>query len=100
MRIFYALLLMCAVSLAAAGDATVPTKPANNPFATAAVQGGEQACLDAAAKSNGADRMAQAGRCCANNKGVCGCRAGKIVCCDKSFAQGCTCNQDQPPLAL
>jgi len=29
--------------------------------------------------------------CCKKNKGVCGCRAGKIVCCDKTFAEGCGC---------
>ena len=29
--------------------------------------------------------------CCEKNKGVCGCRAGKIVCCDKSFSPACTC---------
>jgi len=34
--------------------------------------------------------------CCKANKGVCGCRAGKIVCCDKTFADGCTCNSEEP----
>jgi hypothetical protein len=29
--------------------------------------------------------------CCKKNKGVCGCRAGKIVCCDKTFADNCSC---------
>jgi hypothetical protein len=29
--------------------------------------------------------------CCKANKGVCGCRAGKIVCCDKTFADDCSC---------
>lgn len=29
--------------------------------------------------------------CCKANKGVCGCRAGKIVCCDKTFADNCPC---------
>ena len=29
--------------------------------------------------------------CCKKNKGVCGCRAGKIVCCDKTFADNCGC---------
>ena len=33
--------------------------------------------------------------CCTKNKGVCGCRAGKIVCCDKTFAEGCTCAKDE-----
>ena len=46
--------------------------------------------------------------CCKANKGICGCRAGKIVCCDKTFAEGCTCarededdlaSQKQPPIS-
>ncbi|MGA0025560.1 MAG: hypothetical protein ACO3F9_13070 [Burkholderiales bacterium] len=100
MRMVYALLLMFVVSLASAGDTTTVATPATTPVAAAAVQGGEQSCLEAAARSSGAERMAQAGRCCAKNKGVCGCRAGKIVCCDKSFATGCTCNQEDPQLTL
>ena len=49
----------------------------------------ENACLQQAGT------LAQQQACCAANKGVCGCRAGKIVCCDKSFAEGCTCNRDE-----
>jgi hypothetical protein len=38
--------------------------------------------------------------CCKANKGICGCRAGKIVCCDKTFAEGCTCaRDDEPPIS-
>lgn len=38
--------------------------------------------------------------CCKANKGICGCRAGKIVCCDKTFADGCSCaREDEPPLS-
>lgn len=35
--------------------------------------------------------------CCKKNKGVCGCRAGKIVCCDNtpSNEPGCTCHGDE-----
>ena len=34
--------------------------------------------------------------CCKGNKGVCGCRAGKIICCDRtpSDQPGCTCHGD------
>jgi hypothetical protein len=34
--------------------------------------------------------------CCKGHKGVCGCRAGKIVCCDgtTSTQPGCTCHGD------
>jgi hypothetical protein len=34
--------------------------------------------------------VAQQG-CCQANKGVCGCRAGKIVCCDRTFSKDCGC---------
>lgn len=32
--------------------------------------------------------------CCKDHKGVCGCRAGKIVCCDRTISEqpGCTCH--------
>lgn len=32
--------------------------------------------------------------CCKGHKGVCGCRAGKIVCCDNSTSTNCTCHSD------
>jgi hypothetical protein len=44
--------------------------------------------------------IAQNPACCKANKGICGCRAGKIVCCDKTFAAGCTCGQDEPITSL
>jgi hypothetical protein len=33
--------------------------------------------------------------CCKGHKGVCGCRAGKIVCCDNTTSPNCTCHGDQ-----
>lgn len=42
--------------------------------------------------------LAQQQTCCKANKGICGCRAGRIVCCDKTFADGCPCNQEDDPL--
>jgi len=32
--------------------------------------------------------------CCKGHKGVCGCRAGKIVCCDNTISANCTCHGD------
>lgn len=32
--------------------------------------------------------------CCKGHKGVCGCRAGKIVCCDNTVSPNCTCHGD------
>lgn len=49
------------------------------------------ACL---ARAKG-DLVAQL-NCCKAHKGVCGCRAGKIVCCDNTTSNepGCTCHGD------
>ncbi|HWR77623.1 MAG TPA: hypothetical protein VN283_10500 [Thiobacillus sp.] len=35
--------------------------------------------------------------CCKAHKGICGCRAGKIVCCDNTTSNepGCTCHGDE-----
>ena len=43
-----------------------------------------------------ADRLAQVNQsdCCKGHKGVCGCRAGKIVCCDNTVSANCTCHGD------
>lgn len=37
------------------------------------------------------------GECCKGKKGICGCRAGKIVCCDgtASTVSGCTCHGEE-----
>lgn len=50
------------------------------------------ACLS---KAKG-DRLAQID-CCKGHKGICGCRAGKIVCCDNTVSTepGCTCHGDE-----
>jgi hypothetical protein len=32
--------------------------------------------------------------CCKGHQGVCGCRAGKIVCCDNTKSETCTCHAD------
>jgi hypothetical protein len=32
--------------------------------------------------------------CCKDHKGVCGCRAGKIICCDGTASPNCTCHGD------
>ena len=97
MRILFSLLLLFSVTIAAAGDATVAATPGTTPVTAAAAQA---ACLEAANRGAAAEQVAQAGGCCKGHKGVCGCRAGKIVCCDKSFAAGCTCNRDESPATL
>jgi hypothetical protein len=33
--------------------------------------------------------------CCKGHKGICGCRAGKIVCCDGTASPNCTCHGEE-----
>ncbi|MGH8621213.1 MAG: hypothetical protein ACREUB_03720 [Burkholderiales bacterium] len=54
-------------------------------------------CAEAVPTGAAGDRLVQQQACCKANKGVCGCRAGKIVCCDKTFSDTCTCNRDEAP---
>ena len=63
--------------------------PAAAPQDTASLQ----TCL---AKAKG-DKLAQID-CCNGHKGICGCRAGKLVCCDGTTSNepGCTCHGDEP----
>ncbi|MGE5768248.1 MAG: hypothetical protein ACM35H_13745 [Bacteroidota bacterium] len=72
--------------LPAAAEPTVARTTAARSEATT-----PEACL---ANAKG-DRLAQI-NCCTGHKGVCGCRAGKIVCCDNtpSTEPGCTCHGD------
>jgi hypothetical protein len=56
--------------------------------------GQTESCDGAVQTGAAADRLAQQPACCKANKGVCGCRAGKIVCCDKTFSDTCTCNRE------
>lgn len=66
--------------------------PAAAALATQAQAAASEACL---ARAKGA-RLAQID-CCKAHKGVCGCRAGKIVCCDGTASNepGCTCHGDE-----
>lgn len=70
MRTLIAVLALTGLSLVSVTDTTAVTT---------------EACLLAATTAE------QQKECCKANKGVCGCRAGKIVCCDKTFSPDCTC---------
>jgi hypothetical protein len=70
MRTLIAVFALAGMSLFSVADTTADTM---------------QACLKAATT------VEQQQDCCKANKGVCGCRAGKIVCCDKTFADNCSC---------
>jgi hypothetical protein len=84
------LLLACLLALslpaaAAESGASVPS-PEAKPTAAACPPPGQR--LDLA-------QVSQAD-CCKGHKGVCGCRAGKIVCCDNSVSPTCTCHVEDP----
>lgn len=75
MKYLIAILALTGASLVPASASLVPAE-------------GTGGCLAAATTAQ------QQQACCKANKGVCGCRAGKIVCCDKTFAEDCTCNRE------
>jgi hypothetical protein len=52
-----------------------------------------QACMASLEKKLNIAQTTQT-ECCKDHKGVCGCRAGKIVCCDGTASATCTCHGD------
>jgi hypothetical protein len=77
-------------ALPAAADSTLARTPtAAQPEAIS-----PEACL---ANSKGMHLAQIQTACCKDHKGICGCRAGKIVCCDNSTGKepGCTCHGDE-----
>jgi hypothetical protein len=78
------------VVLPAAADST----PGRTPTAAQPEPVSPEACL-ATAKGMHLAQIQTA--CCKDHKGICGCRAGKIVCCDNSTSNepGCTCHGDE-----
>jgi hypothetical protein len=91
MKYLYLVLLLVTWSVLAAGETGVNPGIGKLPAAQT------QSCDGVAQTGAAADRLAQQPECCKGNKGVCGCRAGKIVCCDKTFSDTCTCNRDEGP---
>jgi len=82
MKHIYAMVLIAALSMLAGGD--TGAVPRLQP-------GGSDAVCEAVMKNGASNELLAQQACCEKNKGVCGCRAGKIVCCDKSFSPTCTC---------
>lgn len=78
------------------GLATTFNAPAGDggtPSPAPAAQTTQKACpLPADARPNLAE-VSQTD-CCKGHKGVCGCRAGKIICCDGTASPNCTCHGD------
>lgn len=76
--------------LPAAADSTVDRTPA----AAQPKSISTEACI---ANAKGMQLAQIQTACCKDHKGICGCRAGKIVCCDNSTSKepGCTCHGDE-----
>ncbi|MDZ7584657.1 MAG: hypothetical protein U0938_07470 [Thiobacillus sp.] len=76
--------------LPAAADSSADRTPA----ATQQTSISPEACI---ANANGMQLAQIQTACCKAHKGICGCRAGKIVCCDNSTSKepGCTCHGDE-----
>ncbi|MHB0916220.1 MAG: hypothetical protein ACYC39_08340 [Thiobacillus sp.] len=77
------------LTLPAAADSMTGGTPA-------ATQISAEACV-AQAQGKGMHLAQIQTACCKAHKGICGCRAGKIVCCDNSTSNDptCTCHGDE-----
>lgn len=78
--------------LPAAADSTTGSPPAATQQKTISAE----ACI-AQAQGKGMHLAQIQTACCKAHKGICGCRAGKIVCCDNSTSNdpACTCHGDE-----
>lgn len=92
MRIPSLLVALAFVATGFACPAAADSAPDHTPAAAQPDAIRAEACL---ARTQG-QRLAQID-CCKGHKGICGCRAGKIVCCDgtASTEPGCTCHGDE-----
>lgn len=91
--------LLATLAFAAAGFAlpAAANSSANTPPAAALQTSiSPEACI-ANANAKGMQLAQIQTACCKAHKGICGCRAGKIVCCDNSTSKepGCTCHGDE-----
>lgn len=80
------------VALADASQSSIPALQVGAPVAIGQSQP-LQACPNALHKKLNLAETSQTD-CCKGNKGVCGCRAGKIVCCNGTASPNCTCHGD------
>jgi hypothetical protein len=88
MRRLHLAVLLVALSFVGVGESDASRRTETARFDQAG------SCVESATSSAAGETVAQQA-CCKANKGVCGCRAGKILCCDKTFSDTCTCNRDE-----
>jgi hypothetical protein len=91
---FLATLALVAIGFAlpAAADSSMDLTPATLQQTSIS----PEACI-ANANAKGMQLAQIQTACCKAHKGICGCRAGKIVCCDNSTSNDptCTCHGDE-----
>lgn len=83
-------------TLALVATALIPPASAQDTVPQQTVTSAEAAASDTCRDGANGTHVAQI-HCCKANKGICGCRAGKIVCCDRTASNeaGCTCHGDE-----
>jgi hypothetical protein len=93
MRIRSLLALLAFASTCFLPPAAADSTPGRTPAAVQPEAISPEACL---ANAKGMHLAQIQTACCKDHKGICGCRAGKIVCCDNSTSKepGCTCHGD------
>lgn len=96
MRIRPSVLLVMVLLLVAQPFVAVPARAASASDTAAAVAAAIREAEACPARSAQVVNTAQTSQsdCCKGHKGVCGCRAGKIVCCDNTVSVSCTCHGD------
>jgi len=94
MRIRSLLALLAFVPACFMLPASAESAVGGTPVATQQKSISPEACL---ANAKGMQLAQIQTACCKDHKGICGCRAGKIVCCDNSTSKepGCTCHGDE-----
>jgi hypothetical protein len=96
MRLAIALLALLAIaqSFPLASPALADSASAADTSSTQRTPPEAQPCPAPAAASRLNTAEVSQADCCKGHKGVCGCRAGKIVCCDNTVSPNCTCHSD------
>ena len=94
MRIRSRLALLAFVLAGFTLPAAADSSPGITPAAMQQTSISPEACI---ANAEGMQLAQIQTACCKAHKGICGCRAGKIVCCDNTTSKepGCTCHGDE-----
>ena len=93
MKTLLKLLLLVTLFYSGASLAEVAVTTSNTSSFSSSLIPALQACPASSEQGMNTAQVSQSD-CCKGHKGVCGCRAGKIVCCDNTASPNCTCHSD------